>query len=56
VLEVVAAAFAAGEPGGEDLPLSVRVEAGIPYAATVFLKAASTIAPVTLAWAVIDRA
>lgn len=56
VFEVVAAAFAAGERVVNTMPLSVRVEAGIPYVATVCRKVSATIGPVTRIWAVTDKA
>ena len=42
VLQGVAAALAAGQAGGEDLPLSVKVEAGMPCWAQAERKASST--------------
>jgi len=38
------------------IPLSVSVEAGMPWVATAPRKAASTIGPVTRGWAVTERA
>jgi hypothetical protein len=56
VFKAVASAFASGEPGGNTMPLSVNVEAGIPWAATVLRNSASTMGPVTRRWAVTESA
>jgi hypothetical protein len=55
-LEAVAAASAAGQAGGEDHPVVVNVEAGIPWVSTAVVNAVTTIGPVTRRWAVTDRA
>ena len=57
-LEGVAAAFPAGEAGGVDhgVALSVRVDAGTPWSAQVWLKVSTTIGPVMRQCTVTDSA